>query len=488
MKKDKLYHLLTNPFIIVLFLLSILIFLSFNRNMGYDEGIWSYIGRAWGKNNIPPYIGAVENKTPGIFILYAISNIFSNGNIYFGRVLGVITILISSLTIYLITKKLHSFLAGIISMYVFGLTMTWELSDEVFFTTHPEIFMVLFSILSFYFVIKGNNSEKWRYWIFLAGINMGFAIVFKQIAVTTSLGLSIFFLLYSAQNTSMQYKFFGLILLWLGIIISNLISLLPLFYSNASFKDYFDGAWIILLNQGSSASLGGHITAFLDNWGDTRMVIIYPILLLIFFQSNLLRKKYFIGLIIWLLCDFIGVNSSGHSYGHQIKQIVPSLSIIISILIVNMLTIYANRYKTIMIKNAVKIIIIVIIIFLPYRGLLNSSYLLFKGGAESQEKEIGIWLRDNTDKDEKVYVFGGRSNSIMFYSERVSASKYINEMFVTSANEKKTILSDLETNLPVFILKYKWEPYYSKDIKDFVSNNYSYFIRKYNYDILKRSY
>ncbi len=104
--------------------------------MGSDEGIWSYIGRIWSKNSIPPYVGAIENKTPGIFELYAISNILFGINIFFVRGLGILSIVLSSIVVFFIGRKLHSPLAGIFGMYVFGLTMTWDLLDGDYIFTN----------------------------------------------------------------------------------------------------------------------------------------------------------------------------------------------------------------------------------------------------------------------------------------------------------------------------------------------------------------
>jgi 4-amino-4-deoxy-L-arabinose transferase-like glycosyltransferase len=94
--------------------------------MGIDEGWWSYMGRVWSENNLPPYTGVVDYKSPGIFELFAISHILFGINFFFVRALGVIAILFSSLTVYLIGKELHTHLAGICSMVIFGLTMAWD--------------------------------------------------------------------------------------------------------------------------------------------------------------------------------------------------------------------------------------------------------------------------------------------------------------------------------------------------------------------------
>ena len=86
MKKNSIYNLLINPSAILVFLFVIFVFNSLIPLLNYDEYLWSYIGRIWNRNGIPPYIGAVENKTPGIFIVYAVSDFLFESNIFFIRI------------------------------------------------------------------------------------------------------------------------------------------------------------------------------------------------------------------------------------------------------------------------------------------------------------------------------------------------------------------------------------------------------------------
>jgi 4-amino-4-deoxy-L-arabinose transferase-like glycosyltransferase len=486
MKKNKIYQLQTSPLIISLFLLTLLTIISCGR-MGQDEGMWSYIGRVWSNNGIPPYVGAVENKTPGIFELNAISYSLFGVNIFFLRGLGVISILLSSLIVYCIGRKLHSHLSGIFGMYIFGLSMTWILLDGAF-VAQTETFMILFSTLSFYFVIQGKDSRKWKYWFLLAGLSMGFAIAFKQIALTTTVALLSFLFVYPTSNLTKQNKFLGLILLGIGICISTFLSIIPLLLSGVSIKEYIDGAWLILLNKGSSNNFQGHILAFFSVWGSSRIVIFYPCLFLFFLQKDLIRNKYFIGLLIWLLFDFVGVNSSGYYFGHQIKQLIPSLSLIIGILLGNLL-INFNSTKAVYTKHVSIVITTIIIIMFPYQSLIKSGYLILTSHSNPY-KEIGIWLRDNTNKKEYVYVFG--DSPILSYSERVSPSKHFSQIFITTGIERDILFSDLKEKPPAYILKrnapsYFGERKYEDARIDSLMNNYTFLQSKGVWDIYKRN-
>ena len=191
--------------------------------------------------------------------------------------------------------------------------------------------MNLGSILSFFFL---TNHKKWAFQIFLAGVSIGVAISFKQIAVATFVASLCFLFNYCVKERTLKDKCLGLFLFSLGTAIAIALTILPLYFSDVSLQEYTEGTWLILLKSGSStSSLKTHIMGFFKIWGESRIVIFYPFLYLSFLHRSILKNTHFTGLFVWLLFDFIGANASGNYYGHQIKQIMPSLSIIVGVTI-----------------------------------------------------------------------------------------------------------------------------------------------------------
>lgn len=469
-------NLITNQYLILLFLFFILLATMSLNLMGNDEGMWSYMARVWIENNIPPYVGAVENKTPGIFELFAISHILFGVNFFFVRVLGVIAILFSSLTVYLIGKELHTHLAGIFSMVIFGLTMAWHLLDGEF-TAQTETFMVLFSTLSFYFVIKGKDCPKWRFWIFLAGFSMGLAIAFKQIGLTTTIALFIFFIVYVASCLTNKDKIFGIFLLGLGITIATFISLVPLLISNVSLKEYIDGAWLILQNPESNVPITSRFTGFFLTFLNSRIVVFYPFFGLLIWESDLLKNRYFMGLFIWMFFDFIGVNASGHYFGHQIKQLIPSVSIIIGILLSNLLSRhFIDKFE--IQKQASNLLIFLIVLFFPYQSLISNGILAVRGHS-NKLKELGIWLRENTNDKDYIAIADRDGSSILSYSGRISSSKNFHTHFVKSDAEREQLLSDYKAKPPKYYINGSQDM--GAKIEKFIMNNYEYLYTKQVY-------
>src|SRR3989338_4391947 len=89
-----------------------------------DEGVWAYIGRIWADQGLLPYTGAIENKATGIYMLYALSHKLFGANIWFPRLVAIVSILLTGEIIRRLAKKLScSARAGLIAMAIFLFTI-----------------------------------------------------------------------------------------------------------------------------------------------------------------------------------------------------------------------------------------------------------------------------------------------------------------------------------------------------------------------------
>ena len=106
-------------------------------------------------------------------------------------------------------------------------------------------------------------------------------------------------------------------------------------------------------------------------------------------------------------------------------------------------------------------------------------------GYSNEKKELGIWLKENSSKDDYVYIIGTRSSLTLSYSDRVSSSKYINFLFVKSDVEKGQLLADLKTKPPVYFIRPDSYVDIGDKIEGFLDNNYTLLDKKYGHEILK---
>lgn len=494
MKKNKIFDLLLNPIFVICFLLVLFSITAFRLDLAYDESLWTYMGGLWNERGIPPYLGAVENKTPGIFMLYAISDFLTSGNIFFVRGIGVIATLITAIFLYKIGVKIHNKTSSIICLYVFGFVTCWDSMDGFAFA-HTEVFMILFTTMSFYFFVCLQRKPKIFKWLFLSGLSVGMAIVFKQIAITSAIALVWLFLVINRENKFPKILK-GTSIIIFGICLPTFLSYLVLSFFGVSFNDYIEGAWLILFNSGSKIQgFGMHFSNFIETLLFSRFVLFYPLIFLFLLRKDVLGKPYKAILIFWMLFDFIGVNSSGYYFGHQIKQWLPVFSLIAGISIYNLIIDkFTTAGENIKAKVVLTILVIGIICF-PYRQIYSNTKLAIKYDYSllTPQEEIANWLMKNSTKDSYIYIVGGEVNLIrtLAISQRMSSSKYFHSIFLTSNSERDILFMDLQQNTPKFILKDKFidEELFNKyglRFKSFFEKNYKLVKTMYNVEIYQQ--
>ncbi|WP_347922319.1 glycosyltransferase family 39 protein [Pontimicrobium sp. SW4] len=480
MKKSDTFSLIKNFKFAILFVAGVFILASAFPFKLYDESIWSYIGWLWSNQGIPPYIGIVENKTPGIFMLFALANKFSVDTIFIVRTLGVLFSLGTTILVYEIGKRLVDKATGIISIYIFGLTYSWSLLDGFAFA-QTEIFMIFFSTLAFYFLINKSNSFSYK-WLILSGLSLGLAIMFKQIAITTALALVIVFLILNTNYTNRQ-RIKGIGFIGIGVLLSTLFSYSILYMFDVTFLEYINGAWKILLNSGSKIeSVNTHFSNFIKVFFYSKFILFLPILVLFFMNKKICSKTMYLFLGTWFIFDFIGVNASGYYYGHQIKQLLPSLSLIIAIVVSFHINKYsANLKKYASHQSSLSILVLIIFLF-PYKQLYVNANSLINYSTYNKVyiNEASNWLKSNTDNDDFIYALGADQELIFILdqTQRKSSSKYFNSIFIKEDLQRNLVLNDIKQNSPKFILKHgslkNVEEIYGLEFNMYMKSNYTF--------------
>jgi len=478
------------PFVKYLLILTfiVLILVSLNGLMGEDEGRFSYMGRIWVENDLPPYSESVENKTPGIFILNAISFALFGTNIFFMRLLGICSLVLSAYLLYKIAILLHSKEAGIFSLVIFGLSMSWKMMDGAF-TSYTESFMILFTVIAFYILTKTKTKgDSYIILLLLSGISLGFAIAFKQIAITSGVALVFYLILIKKEFKALHKKNISvsISLLFIGLLLGTIISILPILFSGVSISEYTKGSWLILADSGSTPDLSARILSARTLWLNSRIVFFYPFLILIVLVPQLLRKKSFIALLIWLAYDFIGVNASGYYFGHQIKQLMPALSITIGIIISEIIQKLSidDYLKT---KYKIKLISLLILFLLPYNLLFENFQKIKSIDYIDQNKELGLFIKESTQNSDFVYMMTN-ANALLSYTDRVSPTKFFNPLFVNNNEEHQEVLANIYIKKPKIIVKRQEEKQFTfpTEYHNYLSENYSILKQKFGYIIFHR--
>jgi len=422
------------------------------RAMFNDEAIWNYVAHAWLHFGLPPYAGTVENKTPGIFYLFAVSNLLAGVNFWFPRLLGILTSALTGYGIYAIGRRLSGWEVGLPAMLLYGLT-TASLALDAPFTAQTETFMLAFTVLAAWFLVTTRQAPTLHAHlpaIFFAGCSLGAAIAFKQTAVITAAGLFFLYLSLKAPHARRVGAVIRDCLVFAGgMVLITFASLTPLLLSHVSIADYLHGAWLLLGESGSSvASLTVRLNRamWILESVDLQIYLVLIIVLLAV-RKRLPATVPAAGLATWLLVELFAVNSSGTYWGHQLRQALPPLVLLGGMAWWSLISANYTRAPALHWPHHALIAISIALIWTPPLGWWPLSA---QAGAA---RETYTWVREHTGGQDYVYTFGVLSaNQILVYTGRRASSRHFNQYFIKSPGVEAEMRHDLAARPPAYIV------------------------------------
>ena len=124
---------------------------------------------------VKPYLQRFDNKPPGILLLFGLADQGVGVNTWLVRWIGVAAMVVAGLLLYACGRCLLDRTTGALAMLLFGLTMPRAIVDGPY-AAHTESFMVLFSVLAFYLLMRAFQCVQLRTCLiasFLAWLSMG---------------------------------------------------------------------------------------------------------------------------------------------------------------------------------------------------------------------------------------------------------------------------------------------------------------------------
>jgi hypothetical protein len=439
-----------------------------------DEALWNYIGWAWVRHGVPPYTGAFENKTPGIFFVYALSNI-SGGGWLFARMLGAAALTCGGYLVWRLASVLESEAAGLWSLAFYALLILTD-RTEFICIGYTESFMIFFTAAAF-FVYAGAEADGAGLRLLSAGLLAGTAILFKQVAALSGFAL----LLWITCRTASGHKARRAALFLTGILAANAAAAALLMCCGTKFGDYMDGTFLSLLgllhNAGSGARSSWHLWfgQGLRLWG---LWLVFAVPVALFALSIPRRRENGIFILLWLAADFAGVNLSGDYYRHQFRQLVPALALICGMVIA--------RAEDLRIKLTGRQHALAAMFLVVWACALTVRKLEAHGGADNAPgaEFAGLMAADMTAPGDYVYICESRSSQAQNYSGRLSPSRYFNTLFVFGSRERSRLLADLSARPPALVLVHGEAPTWLSGY--LAINNYEPAFEKYDYDFYRK--
>ncbi|MCP5462885.1 MAG: hypothetical protein H7A34_06900 [bacterium] len=164
---------------------------------------------------------------------------------------------------------------------------------------------------------------------------------------------------------------------------------------------------------------------------------------------------------------------------------MPSITISAAIL----LTLFIESslfHNTIRRKKTAQLLLACFLVLAPYREMID--FFLEKPQTYEHPsliglKELGIWLKEHTSPDDRIFVFSKPAGILMTYSERRSPSRHFTRMFSRVEYIIEETVNDLSKNLPKYIIFKPARTENATWFLDFLKPRYTYVDTFYGYDV-----
>ena len=398
-----------------------------------DEGAYAYIAQLLLKNT-PPYTEAYSLYFPGIFIIYALTFLILGQTIFAIHFCLLIANLVTIIIIFLIGKKLFDPLTGIISGATFGLLGLNPHAQGLF--SHGEPFTMLFICSGVYILLLGFGSKK-KLLLMLSGVFFGLGLLVKQ-NVLVFVGFPIIYLCWEFFKNSYQSRNFwrdGLLFFIFGYFIPLAIFWVFCLITGSYAQMFF---WTFIMPSEMMAPIS--ITRIIEQFKILSIPIIKssPLffgvavvgLLSILWDKKSRPATTFI-ILFWTF-SFFTMCVAFYLRPHYFLYLFPATALLTG---VGFYSINGLIKKTPLIKINRLTIIGLAVLFFSYSVLDQRKFLfqtnpemvsrtIYGGNPFPESLVIADYVKEHSTPADKIAILGSEPQ-ILFYADRISASKHI---------------------------------------------------------------
>jgi hypothetical protein len=393
-----------------------------------DEGEYAYI--AWLMDHGgAPYRDAFDQKTPGTFIAYfAIMKLFgfSIEGIHVGAALWCAG---TAWFIHLTGKRLHSPSVGLLGAAIFSVAAISPAVDGT--AANTELFMALPTAAAAFVASGFVGSRRSAACAAVCGFLVGCAALFKQVALADG---GFFFLVIALAAGRSEGAGRAVITCIVAFAAGALAALvLPLAYLA------WQGALSHFVNDTMSFNAGYLGVVPLSDYPARLMVtlrdrlvpFLWPYLSIgalgavvaLVGKAEARAARFF--LPGWLLFSFLGVVPGGAFRSHYFVQMLAPLSLLGGLALV----VGTRAIGWAPARFGARVAVAVLPLALAFRPFFaltpdQVSEALYAGSPFVESKAVARVISENSDPDERVFVFGSEPQ-ILFYAGRRSATRYI---------------------------------------------------------------
>jgi 4-amino-4-deoxy-L-arabinose transferase-like glycosyltransferase len=407
-----------------------------------DEAIFSYMAQGPSRQHLPYYQAGYDNKPPGIYLLYQLTGAFDAAGLGRVRLTQGMVVLATCLVLLFWLRREASATAGWWAAALYALLLAF--TPGVWALTEPP--MALLSAAGFCLAYYGLSLSRWGY-LPGAGLALGVAACFKQVALLDLLGL--FAVMAVAAGRGRRVASVALaavgVLACAGVVCAWMAV-------TGQFAEFWRSAVLSLLGGGAAAARGARAQNLLEYWRWIMPVIQVPVLLALLAYLAPVRRPLGLLLGVWLAAAGVGVASSGYFLNHQSVQFFAPLAALSGI---GGAWLWRREPGSAGWSRAAAAATLTLLVFAApadkYRIRVQQEAASHAQVGASPGERLGAWLDEHVPPHETIYVLGN-GMPVYFYSQRRAPTRYFHTLLLSSPALQESALADLQAHPPLALV------------------------------------
>ena len=399
-----------------------------------DEGEYAYIGQLL-MRGVPPYVGAYDMKLPGVFVVYALlMTIFgqTHAGIHMGLlVVNAVTIVI----VFLLGKRLFNSAAGIASAASFALLSVTHSVQGIFANT--EHFLILPVLGGILLLLRALDSGRIK-GLFPSGLLLGIGFLMKQHSVIFTAFAGLYLVYYELRSRPVLWKRFLArgVLLALGAVIPFGLTCLYFWSIGAFDKFWF---WTFTYARGYATSLPlsdivikhfqEQISEILSSCPLLWILAGAGLTALLWNKKARSRVFFTLGFLVF---SFFAVCPGFYFRAHYFILLLPAVSLLAGLAVSSAESFLSDPDLAVVRRTIQGLLICIPLLhsiyqerdFLFHMSPEAISRMVYGTNPFVESLEVAKYIQSHTKENDRIAVIGSEPQ-IYFYSNRLSATKYV---------------------------------------------------------------
>jgi hypothetical protein len=390
-----------------------------------DEGGYAYI--AWRMTlGETPYLDWFDQKPPGIFAVYRVALSLSDDAVIAIRALAALFSAVSSVALFYLVRALLGAGAGLGS----ALLLAFLSADPMIqgSIANTELFMLPGIVVATFLVLRAIDSEKTSIAAsLLAGVSIGIAIAFKQVAV---LNIPFFLLAFGLRVRGPDcWRRLAVFAAWMGVGVALVWGpILGWLQLRGALGAAIDATVLHNLSYAGALPLSrrlelliSHGTPLLPSQGIAWALAALGLLGLV------CSRDRFAALFLagWAIANAAGVSVSGHYFPHYFQQLLPAIAALAG---AAMLTgrgrIELARWRVAVVGSLAFAPLLLTALSFWTLSPAAAIKRIYPHNSFEAMPAIASEIESITEADDAVFLFAAEPE-LLFYARRASATRYI---------------------------------------------------------------